>query len=182
LFLLIENLAFFNEVAAELGAVAMTTELAGLESSIGDAEHVCQEVQKLLMKVHSTLDRVRDISTPESTSNTMNDVLEALVVKKDGEDPLIAVVRQQVITGSESVFSMLMMHGVDCDFDKIMSTYPKGKDGRDISCKEYLERARVLSTRTANFLAEWNARKKAAREQRHSAKGESSSRDAGSST
>jgi hypothetical protein len=73
--------------------MATTTELAGLESSIGDMEHVCQEVQKLLMKVHSTLDRVCDISAPESMSNTMNDVLEALVVKKDGEDPLIAVVR-----------------------------------------------------------------------------------------
>jgi hypothetical protein len=75
-----------------------------------------------------------------------------------------------------------MMHGVDCDFDKITSTYPKGKDSHNISRKEYLERARVLSTHTANFLEEWNARKKAAHKQRRSAKGESSSRDAGSST
>jgi hypothetical protein len=92
--------------------VAATIEPAGLESSVGDAEHVCQEVRKLLTKVHSTLDRVRDISAPESTSSTMNGVLEALAVKKDGEDPLIAAVHRQVITGSKSVFSMLMMHGV----------------------------------------------------------------------
>jgi hypothetical protein len=71
----------------------MMTEPARLESSVGDAEHVCQEVRKLLTKVHSTLDRVRDISTPESMSSTMNGVLEALAVKKDGEDPLIAAVR-----------------------------------------------------------------------------------------
>jgi hypothetical protein len=76
---------------------------------------------------------------------------------------------------------MLMMHGVNCDFDKITSTNPKGKDGRDVPCKEYLERARVLSARMANFLAEWNAKKKAAREQKRSAKGESSGRAAGSS-
>jgi hypothetical protein len=145
--------------------MAVTMEPAGLDSSVGDAEHVCQEVRKLLTKVHSTLDRVRVISAPESTSSTMNGVLEALAVKKDGEDPLVAVVRRQVITGSESIFSMLMMHGVNCDFDKITSTYPKGKDGHDISRKEYLEHARVLSTRMANFLAEWNARKKAAHEQ-----------------
>jgi hypothetical protein len=112
----------------------------------------------------------------------MNGILEALAVKKDGEDPLIAPVHRQVITGSESVFSMLMMHGVNCNFDKIMSTYPKGKDGRDLSPKEYLERARVLSARMANFLAEWNARKKASHEQRRSAKGESSGRAASSST
>jgi hypothetical protein len=160
----------------------MTTEPAGLESSVGDVENVCQEVQKLMTKVHSTLDRVRDISTLESTSNTMNGVLKALAVNKDGKDPLIAVVHRQVITGSESVFSMLMMHGVNCDFDKITSTYPKGKHDHDLSPKEYLERARVLSAHMANFLAEWNARKKAAHEQRRSVKGESSGRAAGSST
>jgi hypothetical protein len=36
---------------------------------------------------------------------------------------------------------MMMMHGVDCEFDKVTGTYPKGKDGRDISPKEFLKRA-----------------------------------------
>jgi hypothetical protein len=49
-------------------------------------------VQNLLTKVHSTLDRVRDISAPESTSTTMTGVLEALALREDGEDPLIAAV------------------------------------------------------------------------------------------
>jgi hypothetical protein len=68
-------------------------EPAGLESSIGDAEHICQEVQKLLAKVLSTLDCVHEISALESMSSTLNGVLEALAVKEDGEDPLIVVVR-----------------------------------------------------------------------------------------
>jgi hypothetical protein len=68
------------------------------------------------------LDHVRDISAPESTGTTMAGILEALAVKENGEDPLVAVVRRQVTTGSESVISMLMMHGVDCDFDKVTST------------------------------------------------------------
>jgi hypothetical protein len=63
----------------------------------------------------------------------MNGVLEALAVQKNGEDPLIAAVRRQVITGSKSIFLMLMMHEVNCDFDRITSTYPKGKDGHDVS-------------------------------------------------
>jgi hypothetical protein len=77
---------------------------------------------------------------------------------------------------------MMMMHGVDCDFDKVTGIYPKGKDGCDISPKEYLERARALSERLAHFLAERNGKKKAAREQRRSAKGALSDRAAGSST
>jgi hypothetical protein len=151
--------------------MATIAEPARLESGIENVEHVCQEVRNLLAKVHSTLDHVCDISTPELMSTTMTSVLEALALREDSEDPLIATVRRQVTTGSESVFSMMMMHGVDCDFDKVTGTYPKGKDGRDISPKEYLERARALSERMANFLAERNAKKKAAREQRRSAKG-----------
>jgi hypothetical protein len=66
----------------------------GLESSVENVEHVCQEVRKLLTKVHSMLDRVRDISTPESASTTMSGILKALAVREDGEDPLIAAVHR----------------------------------------------------------------------------------------
>jgi hypothetical protein len=75
----------------------------------------------------------------------MADILEALAVKTDGEDPLVAMVHRQVTIGSESVFSMLMMHGVEFDADKVTGTYPKDKDGCDIAPKGYLERARNLS-------------------------------------
>jgi hypothetical protein len=98
-------------------------EPAGFESSVGSAERLCQEASDLLAKVRSTLDRVRDVSIPDSTRNTMAGILEALVVKADGEDPLVAAVRQQVTIGSKSVFSMLMMHGVEFDADKVTGTY-----------------------------------------------------------
>jgi hypothetical protein len=63
------------------------------------------------------LERVRDMSAPESTSTMIVGILEVLALKEDGEDPLVAAVRRQVITGSESVFSMMMMHEVECDFE-----------------------------------------------------------------
>jgi hypothetical protein len=173
---------YLLEVAAKLGAGETTTEPAGLDSIIESAEHVCQEVRGLLAKVHSTIERICDVSAPESTSTTMVGILEALALKEGGKDPLVVAVRRQVTIGSKSVFSMMMMHGVECDFDKVMSTYLKGKDGRDQSPKDYLKRARELSNRLAHFLTERNARKKAAREQRHSAKGASSGRATGSST
>jgi hypothetical protein len=65
-----------------------------LDASVKTAEHVYQEVRSLLVKVHSTLDRVRDVSAPESTSTTMAGVLEALALREDSEDPLIAAVRR----------------------------------------------------------------------------------------
>jgi hypothetical protein len=77
---------------------------------------------------------------------------------------------------------MLMMHEVECDFEKITGTYPKGKDGRDKSPKDYLERAHDLANRLVLFLVERNARHKAAREQKRTRKGASSSRATCSST
>jgi hypothetical protein len=43
---------------------------------------------------------------------------------------------------------MMMMHGVDYDFDKVMGTYPKGKDSRDISPKNF-------SSVLKNYLSAW---------------------------
>jgi hypothetical protein len=151
-----------------------------LDANIETPERVSQEVQGLLAKAHSTLERVRDVSIKESTSVTTAGIIEALALKEGSKDPLVAVVHRQVTTGSESVFSMLMMHEVECDFEKITGTYPKGKDGHDKSPKDYLERARDLANCLALFLAERNARQKAAREQRRTRKGASSGKATGS--
>jgi hypothetical protein len=156
-------------------------EPAELESSVGIAERLCQEVRNLLAKVRSMLDRVHDVSIPDSTSNTMAGILEALAVKTDGEDLLVAAVRRQVTIGSESIFSMLMMHGVEFDTDKVTSTYPKDKDGRDKSPKGYLERARDLSAQMMSFLAERNERRAAARARKRGTSGAPSSKAADSS-
>jgi hypothetical protein len=133
------------------------------------------------VKTRSTLERVHDLSIPESTSSTISGILEALAVKEDGEDPLVAAVRRQVTTSSESLFSMLMMHEVEFDADKVTGTYPKDKDGRDVAPKAFLERARDLSTRMANFLADRNTRRAATKARKCSAASAPSSNAAGSS-
>jgi hypothetical protein len=81
------------EDVAEFDAGARK-EPSRLESSVGGAERLYQDARDLLVKVRSTLERVCDISVPESTSNTMTGILEALAVKEDGEDPLVAAVRR----------------------------------------------------------------------------------------
>jgi hypothetical protein len=80
------------DVAAELGARETTVEPTGLDASVKTVERVCQEVQSLLAKGHSTLDCVCDVSAPESTSTTMAGILEAFTLRVDGEDQLIAAV------------------------------------------------------------------------------------------
>jgi hypothetical protein len=84
---------FLREAAAELDAGAMK-EPAGLDSSVGSAERLYQEVSDLLVRVRSTLDRVRDVSIPESISNTMAGILKSLAVKADDEDPLVVAVHR----------------------------------------------------------------------------------------
>jgi hypothetical protein len=170
---------FFLVAAAELDAGAMK-EPAGLESSVSLTERLSREVGNLLARVRSTLVRVRDTSVPDSISDTIAGILEALAVKADDKDPLVAAVRRQVTTGSESIFSMMMMHDVEFDADKITSTYPKDKDGRDKSAKSYFARARDLAARMTSFLAERNEKRAAVRARKRSASGAPSSK-AGSS-
>jgi hypothetical protein len=57
-FILVDPKFAFREVGTELGAKTTTIEPARLESSIENAEHVCQEVQNLLAKARSMLDRI----------------------------------------------------------------------------------------------------------------------------
>jgi hypothetical protein len=75
---------------------------------------------------------------------------------------------------------MMMMHGMEFDDDKITSTYPKDKDGRDKSTKSYVARARDLAARMTSFLAERNEKRAAAKSQKCGASGAPSSK-AGSS-
>jgi hypothetical protein len=111
----------------------------------------------------------------------MTGILKALAVKPNGEDPLIDVVHRQVTIGSESIFSMMMMHEVEFDADKVTSTYPKDNDGCDKSAKSYLARARVLAARMTNFLAETNEQRAVAWDRKRGASGAQSSKAPGSS-
>jgi hypothetical protein len=155
-------------------------EPAGFESSVSLAERLSREVSNLLARVRSTLVRVRDTSVPDSISDTIAGIIEALALKADGKDPLVAAVCRQVTIGFESVFSMMMMHDVEFDADKVMSTYPKDKDGCDKSAKSYVARARDLAARMTSFLAERNEKRAAARARKRGASGAPSSK-AGSS-
>jgi hypothetical protein len=47
---------------------------------------------------------------PDLMSATIASIVDALAPKEGGEDPMNVVVRQQVMTGSDSTFIMLMMH------------------------------------------------------------------------
>jgi hypothetical protein len=100
----------------------------------------------------------------DSTSATIAGIVNALAPKEDDEDPMNTSMCKQVTTGSESVLTILMMHGVKYDLEKIVTTYPKCKDGCDKSLKEFIEDAQKLANRLSLFLAERNAKKKVARD------------------
>jgi hypothetical protein len=74
---------------------------------------------------------------------------------------------------------MLMMYGVDCDLQKITSMYPKGKDGHDMSSRDFIEDARKLANQLALLMAERNAQKRAAREAKRTGRGPPSSKATG---
>jgi hypothetical protein len=75
----------------------------------------------------------------------------------------------------------MMMHEVEFDADKVMSTYPKDADGRDKSAKSYVARAHDLAAWLTSFLAERNEERAAAWARKHGTFGAQSSKAPGSS-
>jgi hypothetical protein len=71
---------------------------AGLELSVGEAERVCLSVRELLAKVQLTVGHVQDMVVSDSTSATIASIVDVLTPKGDGEDPMNADVRKQVMT------------------------------------------------------------------------------------
>jgi hypothetical protein len=113
---------------------------------------------------------------PDSTSATITGIVDAFTPKGDVEDQMNAAMRKQVITGSESIFTMLMMHGVDCDLQKIMTMYQKCNDGCHMSLRDFIEDAQKLANQLALFLAERNVKKRAAHEAKQTGRGPPSSK------
>jgi hypothetical protein len=168
-------------VAAELDAKSSAVlDGANLEVSIEATERVCLDVRSLLMKVQSMLECVRDMVVPDSMSTTIAGIVEPLAPKVDDKDPMNVAVYKQVTIGSESVFTMLMINGIECDFEKITSTYPKGKYGCEKSSKDFIKGAWKLATRLTLFLADRNVNRKAARDLKRTGKGASSNKVTGS--
>jgi len=113
---------------------------------------------------------------PEASADTVPQMVDALAPRSDGEDPLGAAVQKQVMTGAKSVFTMLLLHGVECDFEKITTTHPKGDDGHFLSASGFLEDAQQHALCLLDLIAKHKADRRAAREQKHAKKQTSSSK------
>jgi len=167
---------------ALLAAIGKTVDSAK-EASAGPVadgvsaiEEACSGVLELLTKVQSTLLRVREIAAPGSSAVTVPALVEALAVKEGAEDPMAAAVRAQVQTGPESVITLMLANGVDCNFEKITTQYPKGEDGRDISVREIAGQSKRLAAQLTDMLARRRAEKNEARARRLAKKDPASSK------
>ena len=167
---------------ALLAAIGKTVDSAKGESAgpvadgVSAIEEACSGVLELLTKVQSTLLRAREIVVPGSNAVTVPALVEALGVKEGAEDPMAAAVRVQVQTGSESVITLMLANGVECNFEKITTHYPKGPDGRDISVREIATQSKRLAAQLTDMLARRRAEKNEARARRLAKKDPASSK------
>ena len=167
---------------ALLAAIGKTVDSAKGESAgpvadgVSAIEEACSGVLELLTKVQSTLLRAREIVVPGSNAVTVPALVEALAVKEGAEDPMAAAVRAQVQTGSESVITLMLANGVECNFEKITTHYPKGPDGRDISVREIATQSKRLAAQLTDMLARRRAEKNEARARRLAKKDPASSK------
>ena len=147
-----------------------------MADSVGAVEEACSSVLELLTKVQSTLLRTREIVAPGSDAVTVPALVDALAVKEGAEDPMATAVRAQVQTGFESIITLLLANGVECDLQSITTKYPKGEDGRDVSVKEIVADSKKYAAQLTDMLARRRAEKNEARARRLAKKDPASSK------
>jgi hypothetical protein len=152
------------------------TSADAMADSVGAIEEACSSILELLTKVQSTLLRTREIVAPGSDAVTVPALVDALAVKEGAEDPMATAVRAQVQTGSESVITLLLANGVECDLETITTKYPKGQDGRDVSVREIATESKRLAAQLTDILARRRAERKEARARRLAKKDPASSK------
>ena len=72
------------------------------------------------------------------------------------DDPLGEYNREQTLCGAETVLTLAMGHGVQGDFNKVTSEFPKGPDGVEVDLQPLHPRARALAEQLSH-MQEWHA-------------------------
>ena len=85
----------------------------------------------------------------DNTPKTFSQLVEAFSAE---DDPLGEYSCEQTLCGAETVLTLAMGHGVQGDFDKVTSEFPKGPDGVEVDLQPLHPRARALAEQLSQML------------------------------
>ena len=62
--------------------------------------------------------------------------------------------REQMVSGAQTTFLMLLAHGVEADFDKATTKFPRGSDGKTVGFNPWMDAARKYAQQMVTTVEE----------------------------
>ena len=130
-----------------------------LSDTISLLEKYGYQAQEMLTKSGAALEKIHQNLLPQVTTPArFEDLIEAF---NAGSNPLASYRRAQTCAGAEAAFMLTIANGVEADFEKIVSAFPKKViNGKPVDLVSAREKAKKLSQEMADML-EARARSKA---------------------
>ena len=66
--------------------------------------------------------------------------------------------REQMVSGAQTTFLMLLAHGVEADFDKATTKFPRGSDGKTVGLGTWMEAAKKYAQQLVTTVEDRAAR------------------------
>ena len=123
-----------------------------MSDALTAAESYGTQVLELMAQAKVALVRFHeDVFPGKGPPATIKELVE--VIGAD-EDPLVSYSHAQTRTGAEVALTLAMGHGIEGDYQKATSEFPKGPDGKLVDITPFRKRARKHAKRLAVLVAQ----------------------------
>jgi len=123
-----------------------------LSDALVAAENHGTQVQELMAQAKAGLVRFhQDVFPKKEPPVTIRELVE--VIGAD-EDPLVGYSHAQKRTSAEVALTLAMGHGIEGDFQKAFSEFPRGPDGTPVDLVPFRKQAKRHAKRLAALVAQ----------------------------
>ena len=112
---------------------------ASLDESVAVTEVTNSRAGEMLTKAASALGVLHSSFFPDDElPSTFAELVE--LFKPEGT-AVADFCREQMVSGAQTTFLMLLAHGVEADFDKVTTKFPRGPGGKTVGLGTWMEAA-----------------------------------------
>ena len=125
---------------------------ASLDESVAIAEVSNSRAGEMLTKAASALGALHGSFFPgEELPSSFVELVE--LFKPEGTT-VTGFCREQMVSGAQTTFLMLLAHGVEADFDKVTMKFPKGPGGKTVGLGTWMEAAKKYAQQLVTTVEE----------------------------
>ena len=114
-----------------------------LDESVAVSEVTSSRAGEMLTQAASALGALHGSFFPgEELPSSFEELVELF---KPEATAVADFCREQMVSGAQTTFLMLLAHGVEADFDKVTTKFPRGPGGKTVGLGTWMEAAQKYS-------------------------------------